>query len=187
MGNELQTVERTGELMTLTKPPHVSALHDFMGRWEPEAAKREMVRHGFDVPAMLAQHRQAMTASPTDWLQKRLRLLWKSSNPGGGLDAAAWLHETGRLLQDIPQDILGEAIDDAVKNSPKGYMPGVGEIRQQANAALTARKTQLLRLEILSRMADKPAPKPELEPELSEADHKEIEHLRKKFGLGEMK
>lgn len=160
MGNELQTVEHTGELTTLTKPPYVSALHDFMGRWEPEAARREMVRHRIDVPAMLAQHRQAMAPSPTDWLQKRLRLLWKSMNPGGGLDAAAWLHETGRLLQDIPQDILGEAIDDAIRNG-KGYMPSVGEIRQQANAALVARKTQLLRLEILSRLPDKPVAKSE--------------------------
>ena len=53
----------------------------------------------------------------------------------GGKDSAqikAWLHETARLLSDMPQAILFNAIDDCVKEPGRRWPPTVGEIRDKA-------------------------------------------------------
>jgi len=134
----------------LTTPLVVSALHDWHGRWTPAEARESLDRSGADLPALIAAHELAMRPTDTDWLQKRLRLLWKSSVVGGSLDATAWLHETGRLLSDIPQDILSPAIDEAVMKSERGFMPTVGEIRAIADKELSVRKTRLMRLRMVN-------------------------------------
>lgn len=120
-------------------------------------------RESVDIVPLIASHERALTPVASDWLQKRLRLLWKSSTPSGSLDATAWLHETGRLLSDVPADILAPAIDEAVKRSERGFMPTVGEIRAIADPLLLQRRRDLGRLKLVRDF--QPEPKRELAPE----------------------
>ncbi|MFA6031829.1 MAG: hypothetical protein WC889_02880 [Myxococcota bacterium] len=130
-------------------PPATWALADTGSSivpWTPGLAKRELERAGVDQRQLLAELVEGNRPATPDWLQKRLRLLWKSSTPAGSLDATAWLHETGRLLADLPQDILAAAIDTAVMQSARGFMPSVGEIRAIAEPHARTRRLQEDRL-----------------------------------------
>lgn len=146
----------------MTTPRVSSALNDFCGRWAPGDARQALQRAGANLPALISEHEQALAPSESDWLQKRLRMLWKSSTVPNGLDAIAWMHETGRLLVDIPQDILSYAIDEAVKRSARGFLPSIGEIRAIAEPRLLERRRHLGRLKIIR---DMPAPAKPLAPE----------------------
>lgn len=110
------------------------------------AAHAAKAFHPASLPRLIAAHDAALHPVSADWLQKRLRLLWKSSVVNGSLDATAWLHETGRLLADLPQDILAEAIDRCVMDSERGFMPTVGQIRAIAEPKLRTREMRARRL-----------------------------------------
>jgi hypothetical protein len=147
----------------LTTPLVSSALRDWGGRWDPADARRVFDRERVDVPALIADHERAMAPTPSDWLQMRLRLLWKSCAVSGSIDATAWLHETGRLLMDIPLDILAPAIDEAVRKSERGFLPSVGEIRAIAEPLLLDRRRNLGRLKLI--LGAEPARKTAMAPE----------------------
>lgn len=127
---------------------------------------------------MLAAYDQALAPVPTEWLAERLRLLWKSSPVNGSLDATAWVHETGRLLMDIPQDILATAIDEAVKKSERGFMPTIGEIRKIAEPRLRDLRLERWRLEqVVAHEEPKTAePEPRCTPE-------EADRIRREVGI----
>lgn len=112
--------------------------------WSPVHAAKAF--HPSALPRLIEAHDLALRPVSSDWLQKRLRLLWKSSVVNGSLDATAWLHETGRLLADLPQDILAAAIDQCVKESERGFMPTVGQIRAVADPKLRTREMHARRL-----------------------------------------
>lgn len=103
---------------------------------------------GIDPGSLLADMERLLQPVESNWLAERLRILWKSSTPAQSLDATVWLHETGRLLSDLPKGILASAIDEAVKTSTKGFMPGVGQIRAIAEpeADLLRRNVERLRM-----------------------------------------
>jgi hypothetical protein len=153
MGNELSITPQAGPVIAeptrLTTPLVSSALRDYAGRWLPQEARRVFEREHVDVPALIAQHESALAPVASDWLASRLKLLWKSSTPSGSLSATAWLHETGRLLSDLPHDIAAWAIDEAVKRSERGFMPSVGEIRALAEPKLLERRRSLGRLKLV--------------------------------------
>lgn len=132
------------------------------------------------MPALIAVHEQALRPTSSDWLQKRLRLLWKSSTVPNGLDATAWLHETGRLLCDIPQDILAFAIDEAVKRSERGFLPSVGEIRALAEPKLIERRRNLGRLKHVRDT--EPQRKAPLAPE-DRCTPEQAREIMKRFGI----
>ncbi|MGT2515636.1 hypothetical protein ACVOMT_16630 [Sphingomonas panni] len=71
--------------------------------------------------------------------------------------AKMWLEETARLLADLPDDILGHAIDSAVKASERGFLPAVGQIRAFADPMLRDRREQAGRLAAMVAMASRPA------------------------------
>lgn len=48
----------------------------------------------------------------------------------------AWLHETTRLLSDLPGSLLLDAIDDCLKHPGRVFPPTVGEIREKIAAPL---------------------------------------------------
>jgi hypothetical protein len=155
MANDLQTT--TGapivELMRLTTPLISSALADSpyatagQPRWRPEWALRVFERENVNPAILRAETDRALTPVAVDWLADRLRLLWKSSAMSGSLDATAWLHETTRLLRDLPQSVLAWAIDEAVRKSERGFMPTVGEIRVIAEPMAETLRRNLRRLE----------------------------------------
>lgn len=146
----------------MTTPRVSSALNDFCGRWEPADARRVLQRDRVDLPALIRQHEAALSPTPQHWLAERLQKLWKSMTVPNAFEAISWMHETGRLLVDIPQDILAFAIDEAVKRSARGFLPSVGEIRAIAEPKLLERKRHLGRLKIIR---DMPAPAKPLAPE----------------------
>lgn len=68
--------------------------------------------------------------------------------------ATAWLSEMGRLLMDLPGDILATAIDDAIKQSERGFLPAVGQIRAIAEPMVKDREREARRLEALAELMD---------------------------------
>lgn len=68
----------------------------------------------------------------------------------------AWLHETGRLLEDLPQDLLSAAIDEAVKRQERGFVPSVGEIRKIADPLVAERRQIAERLRHVIVLRDRP-------------------------------
>lgn len=110
-------------------------------------AKGRLAGIKVDPRQLLAAYDESMAPAPQAWLDMRLGLMWKSSPVAGSIDAKAWMHETSRLLEDLPQEILADAIDTAVKNSARGFMPSVGEIRAVAEPKIRALRLERWRLQ----------------------------------------
>ena len=86
------------------------------------------------------------------WLGNRLSLLWSHMSHERDEDrATAWLHETARLLSDLPQDIVSWAIDRAIIESERGFMPSVGAIRKHADPKASEREAGFYRIEAVAR------------------------------------
>lgn len=115
-------------------------------RWQPSTVLAKINEAGTSLEVVVGEAAADLERVDSDWMQDRLRRLWKSSTPANSLDADTWLKETGRLLSDIPRDILSWAIDEAVKTSERGFMPAVGPIRAFADPKLAERKERLRRL-----------------------------------------
>src|SRR5665213_3309333 len=77
-------------------------------------ARKKLVEGGIDMPALLTELRRGLQPVPQGWLARRLEALWNSHSHAGSMKASDWLRETGRLLADLPFDIVAEAIDTAV-------------------------------------------------------------------------
>ena len=91
-----------------------------------------------------------------DWLKKRLSAMALAFGHERDPERlAAWLSETGRLLLDLPQDILADAIDEAIKRSERGFRPAVGQIRAIADPAAAIRRQQADRLDAMARVITK--------------------------------
>ncbi len=154
MATDLQTTEARAlvDPTRLTTPLIASALADSPYasagvRWQPDWALRVFERENVNVPELRAATAAALAPVKIDWLADRLKLLWKSSSPSGSLDATAWLHETTRLLRDLPQSVLAWSIDEAIRKSERGFMPSVGEIRAIAEPMVYKLRGNLRRLE----------------------------------------
>lgn len=103
------------------------------------------------VPAMA--DRAEATLAPVDrhWLEKRLSTMYLAMAHDRDPDkATAWLHEFIRLLSDLPQDIVGPAIDEAVKKSERGFLPSIGAIRAIADPMVDERKQKVRRLRMMA-------------------------------------
>lgn len=93
------------------------------------------------------------TLSPVDrhWLEKRLSTMYLAMAHDRDPDkATAWLHEFIRLLCDLPQDIVGPAIDEAVKKSERGFLPSIGAIRAIADPMVEERQQKVRRLRMMA-------------------------------------
>jgi len=96
-------------------------------------------------------YRASLTPCPRDWLKKRLSSMAMAHGHEKDPDrAAAWLQETGRLLWDLPHDVLAYAIDEAIKRSDRGFMPAVGQIRAIADPMVATRREETYRLEAMA-------------------------------------
>lgn len=128
-------------------------------------------------------------------LADRLTVLWLAMGHAKGTDQAkAWLHEMTRLLIDLPGGILLEAIDEAVKQSDRGFLPSVGAVRKIAEPAVEERRRKVARLDAMARLQEsgaqvKPAARigvagsERTEAEaLSPAEVPEANRLMKRFG-----
>ena len=119
--------------------------------WTPEWALDFAHSKGIEdqVSDTLTDLADAMNAAPYDWLTKRLGVLWTMFMVARDVDDRAltvWMAETASLLADIPHDIAAFAIDEAVRKSPHGFIPSVGEIRRHADPLVCARREHIGRL-----------------------------------------
>jgi hypothetical protein len=130
------------------------------------------------------QVRAALAPANPGWLLDRLSLLWDHMSTDRDPNrATAWLHETHRLLVDLPQDILGEAIDRAIKESERGFIPSVGAIRKHAEPEAADRERRSRILDGMVRaMASGESPGDDGEP-LKRCTPEEADAIMREFGL----
>lgn len=110
----------------------------YSGEWDYKDACTALAvgkRDGFDqqFPVLADEAQAALAPIPAGKLIDRLTLLGMSMMHGKSSEQVrAWMHETARLLADLPQSILFEAIDECVKEPGRVFAPTVGEIREKA-------------------------------------------------------
>ena len=105
------------------------------------------------IPVIAEQAVAALAPVEQKPLIDRLTLLGMSmANGMDGEMVRAWLHETARLLSDLPQSVLFDAIDACVKEPGRRFVPSVGEIREKAAGDLRQRERVAARLSVLARL-----------------------------------
>ncbi|MEE4452879.1 hypothetical protein [Novosphingobium resinovorum] len=103
-----------------------------------------------EIPAVLQALAGAMERAPYPWFAKRLGVLWTMFMVGRSVDdrdLTVWMAEAANLLCDLPHDIVAFAIDEAIRKSPHGFIPSVGEIRRHADPLAAERRQHIERLE----------------------------------------
>lgn len=150
-------------------------------RWDVRLGMREIRTAGMvdALPRLADDVRRALVPVRNGWLLKRLALMWAAMSFAKEDGAAkAWLTETARLLGDIPEDIVAEAIDASIRQATRGFIPAIGEIRRHADPALAKRKQQFARLESLLRFKESaPAEVEQITPE-------QLRDTLDKYGFG---
>lgn len=201
MGQEIAITNRGQRSVALSMPREIaSALENnsdpkcpdggtyHFARWDAEIARRSLDAQGYldRVPDLLNAIVTSLEPVDPDWLNDRLSMLWLSMSVSADEDrATAWLHETARLLSDVPQDILADAIDKAVLASERGFIPSVGAIRAIAVPALERRRERHTRLWLIN-LPPKERPT-RREPEKSDwtpVTPEEAAEIKARFGLG---
>lgn len=154
--------------------------------WNPARALAEITRDGFAdrLPELADRMTAAMQPVPKEWLVDRLSTMSLAMVSGhwSPKQTTAWLSETARLLADLPQDIVAQAIDQAILKAERGFVPSIGEIRSIADPIHDRRRRAAARLSSLARM-DAVAPAPPradpfaVEPEIKKEDLAKPEQL----------
>lgn len=145
----------------------------FNGYWDyPEACRAlaKAKRDGFAdaIPAIAASALAALAPVQPQALIDRLTMLGMSMMHGKDpAQVKAWLHETARLLSDLPQDILFTAIDECVKEPGRVFVPTVGEIREKAMEPMRTMERTAARLNRVAKLIEEGADIPPAEPEKS--------------------
>lgn len=148
--------------MPSLSPDLSGALSDqYGGQWRVEYALQSLSGVGNPADAAMTNRvtttrdvlAAAMRIAPRDWYGKRLPVLWTTfmaSRPADGRALAVWMMEAARLLADLPHDIAGFSIDDAVRTARHNFMPSIGEIRAIATPLVEERQRQIRRLDAIS-------------------------------------
>lgn len=121
--------------------------------WSSTKALAELKRDGTDggVPAAAAQASAALAAADHNRLTDRLTALGMMMAPNRpAAESSVWLGEMCRLLGDLPEDILAEAIDEHVRTSK--FLPTVAEIRARADPVMAARRRLFSQLDAMARL-----------------------------------
>lgn len=107
------------------------------------------------IPALADAAAAALGQVDHKRLLDRLTMLGMSMANGKSADEQkAWLHETTRLLADLPEAILFDAIDTCVMEPGRVFLPSIGEIRDKAAEPLRRAEREaahLRRLALLIR------------------------------------
>lgn len=127
-------------------------VHDGSPLWSAERALDHAEASGIE-PGHFTEAREAMEAAsapaPAGWFGVRLSTVWTLFMAGRETDEdkmAVWLREMAALLSDLPADIVGFAIDEAIRKSGHGFAPSVGEIRRYADPLVEERELHIDRL-----------------------------------------
>lgn len=139
------------------------------------------------LPSLAQQAEGTLIPVRRDWLEKRLSTMYLAMSHERDADrATAWLHESVRLLADLPQDIVGDAIDEAVKKSDRGFMPSIGAIRSFADPVLDERKKKVARLRMLAGAALAPRMGAVEEEPFHHCTPEEATNIMKQYGIEPM-
>lgn len=140
-------------------PAIVSALSlDISYDYEYSDAMRALSRAKHDgflevIPQLAAKAIAASVPVEHQPLIDRLTMLGMSMMHGkDSAQIQAWLHETARLLGDIPEGVLFDAIDGCVQEPGRVFVPSVGEIRERASEALRKQERRAARLNRLATL-----------------------------------
>jgi hypothetical protein len=105
------------------------------------------------IPALADKAAAALVPVDHNELVDRLTMLGMSMANGKDAEQVrAWLHETARLLSDLPKRVLFDAIDDCVKEPGRVFVPSVGEIRERAASSLQRAERIAARLRLLAKL-----------------------------------
>lgn len=179
MANDLTRTEPQAESIAIPAAPSLprviaSAVEDnrfAVSSWNATSAALAIRRDGYAdrIEGMSRSFVTSLAPAPRDWLIDRLTLAWLASGHSKSEEVAtAWLHETSRLLSDLPFDILASSIDLAIKQSERGFLPSVGSIRKIAEERVATRSRVVDRLGAIARALAAPAAKPQDDFELKE-------------------
>lgn len=136
--------------------------------WSVSRGLREVSAAGHTdrLPMLADTMIRALDPVDPEWLGDRLSLMWLAMGHSKSSEVAtAWLSENTRLLLDLPADILADALDQAIKESDRGFMPPVGAIRKIADPMFDKRRRAAARLRAMVRWQ----PPVEVLPEAVEA------------------
>lgn len=161
----------TGELTIATNPargvmPEVASVcspHLTPETWSSIHSLAELKRDGLleRVPEEARQAKAACTPVDANRLIDRLTALGMMMAPSRPrAEAAIWLREMARLLGDLPEDILSDAIDAIVKTCK--FLPTVAEIRELADPVMERRRTVAARCDAMARLLASGQPIPDL-------------------------
>lgn len=161
--------------------------------WDARQALGEVAGNGQDYALrwLAIEHRRSLTPASQDWIEDRLTRLSLAFNHMRRTadEQTAWLIECARLLADLPPDILGTAMDEAIKRKPDGFLPSVGEIRAVADPIHLDRKREASRLEAMAALLDQadgtrlaPVVGPSEEERLDPGEVEEANRLMKRVG-----
>jgi hypothetical protein len=151
--NSALAVRSEAHLQAPTLPPALStALEGAWANWEPRLSLGIAKRDGqIDlVPDAASAAQLALVPVNHDRLVDRVTAHGMMMAPNRRPDEAViWVREMCRLLGDLPEAILGEAIDEVIKTST--FLPTVAEIRAKAEPLLARKRRLAARL---AAMAD---------------------------------
>lgn len=117
------------------------------------------------IPALADAAAQSLAPVDHKALINRLTLLGMTMLHGKSPEeVTAWLHETARLLSDLPEHILFNAIDECVKEPGRVFAPTVGEILAKASNPLHHAETEAARLREMANLMADGVTIPEYEP-----------------------
>jgi hypothetical protein len=188
MAQDLQTIDRNAKTPSLPRAV-ISALTNYCRDWSADRALAELASHRADLPRHANVARQSLQPADPVWLADRLSAMQLAMTQGWSeAKATAWLHETQRLLRDVPSDILGWALDEAVKSSVRGFVPSVGEIRAFADPKLADRKRLADRLSVLANRVENDRPgdartQPADEEDFVPVTPEQMAAIKAEFGL----
>ncbi|KKC27307.1 hypothetical protein [Sphingomonas sp. SRS2] len=100
----------------------------FSGHWDAERALDHADRAGVEgsIDAEVGGLLASIQPAPRSWFGKRLSSLWTLFMAARQADPramTAWMMENTRLLSDLPFDIVGFAIDEAVRTARHNFIP----------------------------------------------------------------
>jgi hypothetical protein len=164
----------TGKSLALAESRAVGKL-PIMPTWAPSAtadtwpgefetgkalARLDSSRHG-EIAAACEAADAARQPMNRDRLVQRLTAVGMVMAPNRPpAEASVWVRETARLLGDVPEDILCEAIDALQKRLK--FLPTVAEIREIAEPRTEARNRVFFRLDAMRRYLQSGQPIPRI-------------------------
>lgn len=170
------------------KPPILptqiaASLSDTYLPWNLADCFRETAAYHDQIPGLASQMEAACQPCPWGHLTQRLTALGMMMAPNRpAAEATVWLHEMRRLLEDLPQDILDEAIDQCQRTNR--FLPTVAEIMAIAEPLFTKRKAYARRLRaIADRLSGTPVDAARIEHQARLCRPDEAEEILRENGL----